>query len=135
MGWWPSMLHLKNGKKKHYIENRRRKVKWYESTRFFVSCLSKLYPLNKENKVNCHGIFFSLLDLEEPNIVDEFEAMMIEVQVVKLHFQIQGVLMFSRTKSQREVGPKKQSYDFQKNLRWVAWIPITFYWWGYQHCS
>jgi hypothetical protein len=29
--------------------------------------------------------------------------------------------MFSRTKSQREVGPKKQSYDFQKDLRWVAW--------------
>jgi len=53
------------------------------------------------------GVFFSLLNLKEPNIVDEFEAMMIEVQVVKLHFQIQGVLMFSRTKSQREVGPKK----------------------------
>jgi hypothetical protein len=47
--------------------------------------------------------------------------MMIEVQVVKLHFQIQGVLMFSRTKSQREVGPKIQTYDFQKNLRLVAW--------------
>jgi hypothetical protein len=47
--------------------------------------------------------------------------MMIEVQVVKLHFQIQGVLMFSRTKSQREVGQKKQPYDFQKDLRWMAW--------------
>jgi hypothetical protein len=80
-----------------------------------------LYPLYKENKVNCHRSFFSLLNLEEPNIVDEFEAMMIEVQIVKLHFQTQGVLMFSRTKSQREVGPKKQSYDFQKDLRWVAW--------------
>jgi len=94
-------------KKKHYIDDRRCKAKWYESTCSFVSsrCLLKLYPLNKENKVNCHESFFSLLNLEEPNIVDEFEARIIEVQVVKLHFQIQDVLMFSRTKSQREVGP------------------------------
>lgn len=108
--------------KKHYIDDRRCKVKWYETTCSFVSlkCISKHSPLNNENKANCHGSFFSLFNLEEPHIVDEFEAMMIEVQVVKLHFQIQGVLMFSRTKSQREVGPKKQSYGFQKDLKWVA---------------
>ncbi len=110
-------------KKKHYIDDRRCKVKWYERTCSFVSsrCLSKLYPLNQENKINCDGSFLSLFNLEGPNIVDEFEAMMIEVQVVKLHFQIQGVLMFSTTKSQSEIGPKKQSYGFQKDLRWVAW--------------
>jgi hypothetical protein len=62
-------------------------------------------------KVRCCGFFLGLPNLDEPTGLDKFESMMIRVEVIRLHIQVQRALMFSsvRTKSLKEASPKGQS--------------------------
>ncbi len=67
------------------------------------SCLFELYPLNKDNKVHCCGFFLNL-----PNLEGTQWSMTIQVEVVRLHIQVQGALMFLsvQTKSPRKLSQK-----------------------------
>jgi hypothetical protein len=84
----------------------------------FVSsiCNFELCPLNKDNKICCCGSFLGFPNLEEPNGLDEFQAMTIGVEVVNLHIQVQGASMFLgiQTKSPRKASPKDNLRVFRR---------------------
>jgi hypothetical protein len=89
--------------------------KWYENI-YSSICIFELCPLNKDKKKCCCGSFLGFPNLEKPNGIDEFQAMMNGVEVVNLHIQVQGALMFLsiQTKSPRKASPKENLRVFKR---------------------